>query len=383
MALRARNAVVLAKIESTVGTDSSPVQGSDAILVENPTVDPQVGVINTDEVTGSLDSEGPIVSGIRGRITFSSLLRGSGAAGTAPEIGKLLRACGWAETITASAVPAAPEACGAGGSTTTAQLGASASATAQAYRGMPVNISSAITLSSFITDYTSGKVATLTDIASGTINAGSNYQIPINVLYAPASVSIPSLTMYVYMDGVLYKFVGCRGSFSLSVDAGGIGRINWDFMGHYVSKTDIAVPSAPVYDTTRPPVWRNGIAKINRIASAMASLGLDPNNTVVMPGDPNKAEGFDYPIITRRDMSGSMNPLEELVATRDVMTAFRDGTRQIVHAKWGSSAGNRIGITIPQAHYTAQSPANRDELLAVSVPFKAVGKDSAALICFY
>lgn len=385
MALRHQNSVLLAKIESTTGTDPTPAAASDAVYIENLQVDPQVGVIETNEHTGSLDGEGPIVGGIKGRITFDVYLKGSGAAGTAPEFGKLLRACGWAETVTAATVPSGgAEACGAGGSTTTAQLGSSASTTAQAYRGMPVTISSGITLASFITDYTTGKVATLTDTASSTINAGSNYLIPINVLYAPATSSIPSITLYAYHDGLLYKFVGCRGDFTLSVAAGGVGKFSFTFMGHFVSKTDSAVPSSTVvFDSTRPPVWRGGKAKMNRTASAFGNLTLANGANIVMPGDPNKDEGFDYAIHTRRRMTGSCDPLEELVATRDVMTAFRAGTRQIISASWGVTTGNKIALTIPAAHYTGQSPSNREDLLGVNVPFACVGKDAGAFLCFY
>lgn len=383
MALRARTAVVLAKIESQTGVDATPVQATDAILVESPQVDPEVNLIETDEVTGSLDRDGPVTGGIRAKVSFACLLKGAGAAGTAPEFGKLLKACGFAETITATAIPAAPEACAAGGSTTTAVLGTTAAATAQLYRGMPIVLSGNQSGTSFISDYTAAKLATLTDLFAGAIVATTSYQIPANVLYSPASASIPSLTLYVYMDGVLYKLVGCRGSFRLALEAGGIGRLSFDFQGLYVSKTDAAVPSAPVYDSTRPPVWRAGKMLIDRVASGVAQLGLDAGITTAMPGNPNASEGFDAPIHTGRRLTGSMNPLEELVATRDIMGDFRAGTRKIVHARLGTAAGNRIGLTWPQAQYTGQRPGARDGLAAVDVPFAGVGRDAGAFLCFY
>ena len=119
-ALRTRNTVVLAKIEGTEGVDAAPVAGTDAVLVESPRINVKPVVITTNEVTSSLDDFGAIVGGMTVEISFDCYLKGSAAAGTAPEWGKLLKACRFAETITATAVPAAPEACAAGGSTTTA-----------------------------------------------------------------------------------------------------------------------------------------------------------------------------------------------------------------------------------------------------------------------
>ena len=90
---------------------------------------------------------------------------------------------------------------------------------------MPINFSSAITLATFISNYTVGKTATITDLASGALVATSNYQIPVHVLYKPISSAIPSLTIWIYVDGVVFKFEGCRGTFNLGVGAGGAGKI--------------------------------------------------------------------------------------------------------------------------------------------------------------
>jgi hypothetical protein len=109
-ALRSRNAVLLAKIESTEGTDASPSASTDAILIESPKIKPTVNLVNTTEVTGTLDDAGPIVGGMKVDITFDLLLKGSGVAGTIPECSPLMKACGWVETITASAIPASAEA---------------------------------------------------------------------------------------------------------------------------------------------------------------------------------------------------------------------------------------------------------------------------------
>lgn len=382
MALRTKNAVILAKIEATAGTDAAPVASTDAVLVENPQFNPNPNLVNTDEVSGSLDGAGPMVGGLKATLSFDVYLKGAGAAGTVPEIGKLLRACGFAETINAAAIPVAPEACAAGGSISTAVLGASAAATAQLYRGMPIAISGAVTGNSFIADYTAAKLATLTDTLSAAIVATSNYQIPANVLYSPASNSIPTLTLYLYADGLRYRMVGCRGTWQLKADAGGVGKISFTFSGVVLDKADIAVP-VPTYDQTRAPVWINGKMLYNRLVAAVSQLSLDGGLSVVFPDNPNAVQGFDVPEITDRKITGSINPLETLKATRDIFGDFTAGTRRIMHAMLGSTAGNRVGITIPAAHVTNQTPSDRSGISEVTIPFEATGRDAGVFFCFY
>ncbi|XKH37561.1 hypothetical protein ACIU1J_19615 [Azospirillum doebereinerae] len=218
MALRSKNAALLAKIETTEGTDAAPAAGSDAVLVENPQISFNPTIVQTNEVTGSLDSRGPIAGGMTVQITFDVLLKGSGTAGTAPEWGKLLKAAGWAEVVTAAAVPVAPEAATAG-TASSLTLGAGASGTAQAYRGMPLLLTGnpVAGATSFVADYTAGKLATLTDLFGTALSVGTSYQVPVNVLYKPASVSIPSLTFHLFMDGLKYIVAGCRGNATLKL----------------------------------------------------------------------------------------------------------------------------------------------------------------------
>ena len=97
-----RNTAVLFKLETTYGTDSLPVPATDAMLlrkfscksldikyVNNPEIRPYMG--------GAMDFVGQAhVSG-----SFEVAMSGSGTLGTAPMWGRILRACGFAEAITA------------------------------------------------------------------------------------------------------------------------------------------------------------------------------------------------------------------------------------------------------------------------------------------
>jgi hypothetical protein len=388
-ALRFRNAVLLAKAEAVEGTPETPAAATDAVLVENFRINFNPNLTETDEVTGSLDPRSPIQGGLGAELSFDCYLKHSGTAGTIPEIAALLKACGLLETITAAAV-GAPTAATAGTATAvTAQ--APFAATAQLYRHMPLILAGnpAAGAITFIKDYTVGRVATLTDTFSPVLSTSTTLQVPINVLYTPHSGTIPSLTMWFYMDGLLYKFYGCRGNMSLNVRSGGPGKLSFRFTGLFLSKTDAAIVT-PTLQSTRPPIWRDasdngyGAAIINYGLAGIASFSLDMGNVLTYPENPNNTEGFDPGVITRRRITGSIDPIETLVATRDIMGDFRAGTQRHLHFRLGATAGNRIGLTIPTAQYLGQQPSERGGLATVDVPFFVAGEDSASLgLCFY
>jgi Phage tail tube protein len=95
-------AVLLAKVEGTYGTDSVPVAATNAVLVENLAFGYEgTRMAERAPVRPSLGKVKPIFAGQLGQLTFDVELKGSGAAGTAPELGPLLTGCGFSETIVA------------------------------------------------------------------------------------------------------------------------------------------------------------------------------------------------------------------------------------------------------------------------------------------
>lgn len=98
---RTRRRVLAAKIESVVGTPET-LAGADAnFLIYDAKFDPVIELFNRNPNRQTL-SPLPGVPGVQmGQMTGKVEVKGSGTAGTAPAIGKLLRACGMTETINA------------------------------------------------------------------------------------------------------------------------------------------------------------------------------------------------------------------------------------------------------------------------------------------
>jgi len=96
-------AVLLAKVETTYNTDAVPVEGTNAVLVENLSFSYDgARMAERMPVRSSLGKLKPVYAGTLAQLTFDVELKGSGAAGTAPELGVLLKGCGFGETVVAS-----------------------------------------------------------------------------------------------------------------------------------------------------------------------------------------------------------------------------------------------------------------------------------------
>lgn len=102
MALLSRKRLILAKTESTYGTDATPA-GTDAVLVRSLEVTPlEADVVSRDLIRPYLGNSDQLLANVRVRCSFEVELAGSGTAGTAPRYDALLKATGMAATIVAS-----------------------------------------------------------------------------------------------------------------------------------------------------------------------------------------------------------------------------------------------------------------------------------------
>jgi len=99
--IRAAKKLLLAKIETTYGTDSAPTGAADAVLARNITLTPLEGTETPRDVvrTGLGGPSNMAMAGLNAKLEFDIEAAGSGAAGTAPAWGALMRACGWKETV--------------------------------------------------------------------------------------------------------------------------------------------------------------------------------------------------------------------------------------------------------------------------------------------
>ena len=96
-----RNRVLLAKLETTYGTNSNPA-GGDALKISEIDVSPlEVDLVDRELITPYFGNTQKVVSQRMVSASFAVELAGSGTPGTPPAFGRILRACGFSEAIVA------------------------------------------------------------------------------------------------------------------------------------------------------------------------------------------------------------------------------------------------------------------------------------------
>lgn len=360
----------------------------------------------SNEATGSSVAAAPLIIGQASTVSFRSRIKGAGA-GTVytsmvkPPLHAVLSACGMRGQFTSAIAAAALTA----GSTTSATLGTGFAGTAQQYRGMPLILSvgpgaGAVPL---ITNYTSGKVATLSDTLPALDNT-TLAAIPANWTYAgtsPADATAratdrPYATVGYYEGGVLYVWYDVRGIFDQDGDSSKPGYASVTFTGIFQGKTDAAVPANAVVANHSAPTLLQGAAVSPAIVAARKAIpvskwSVETGGQVESPDDPNTPQGFRGGELSDRTPMFKADPLSTLVATRDALAEIAAFANYPIAMRFGTVAGNRWA----QLHAVAQ-PVDVDQnqmrgkLRAEQISYQALGagkdaysRDGDRIICFF
>ena len=96
--------IILVEIEAEYGTDPTPIVAADEIIVHGtPTFQLVTKVLERPVPLPYFGKIAPVIVGEAYKLSFKAEITPSGAAGTAPRFGKLLRAAGLTEAISAGA----------------------------------------------------------------------------------------------------------------------------------------------------------------------------------------------------------------------------------------------------------------------------------------
>lgn len=406
--IRPANVAVLVKIEAIEGVDAVPDPAVDAIPVESDSVSYNSPWTTeaSNEATGSLVAGAPLVIGQAATISFKSRIKGAGVgvvytAAVKPPLHQALATCGWRGQFTAAIVAALATA----GDDTSITLPASFPGTARALLGMTLVIGAG-TGAGFapaVIEYSAGRVATLSETFDPPLDETTSVGLPANWTYAQTSPSDaasrvadqPSGTIYVYEDGVLLRFVGCRGTTNTDGQNARPGYATFNYTGIYAGKVDAAMPANLVIAGHSAPVLAQGTAKsfaasMNRKPLSVATWSLDAGSTIETPDNPNTPYGFDAGQIVDRVPVLKVDPLATLVANRDTIGDIGLGATYPAVLRHNAGAGNSWALVTPSAQPTAADPGNRGKLRSEQISLQcrsigkdAVGRDTDRLLAFY
>jgi len=297
MPLLSRKRLIIAKVETTYGTDSAPT-GSDALLVRNLEVTPlNAETVSRDLIRPYYGNSENLLSRTSSTLSFEVELAGSGAAGTAPKFDAVLQACALAPTVVATT----------------------------------------------------------------------------SVTYNPVSSAIKSCTIWVNVDGVLHKFVGCRGTVTIGGSLGEIPTLKFDLTSIYNEPTDASALTPTYTAQATPLIFRqtntSAFSFFSSTAFCLQSFEFNLANETVY----RELIGCTKEVlITDRKPAGSVMIEAPTMATRNFFNTATTDTTGNLSFLHGTTAGNRVTFTAGQVDVTAPTYSEQDGIVMLNVPYVAI-----------
>lgn len=331
---------------------------------------------DSDESNGSLVAGGPMIIGQEVPISFRAKMRGAGNGITytaliKPPLHAAFGCCGWRGQFQAAIAAAALTA----GSTTTATLGTGYTGTAQLYMGMPLALSVGPGAGHvpLITNYTAGKVATLSDQLA-TLTTATLAAIPANWTYAGTTpidaasrlTDTPCATVGWYEDGNLLQWQDVRGIMDLDGESAKPGFATFNMTGTFMGSSTVTMPTNQVVAAHSAPVLTKGTGLpsallVNRIELPISKWSLKTGGSLQSIVDPNTQYGFGPGQLAGRKPIFGADPLGTLVSTFDAMAEIGTAPNYPITARFGQTAGNRWSLLLPTAQPITANPSMRGE----------------------
>lgn len=383
MPLLTRRRTILAKIETTYGTDSVPTGAANALLVRNLEITPlESEFASRDLIRTFMGNSEQLPVGIRAQMTVEVEMAGSGTAGTAPGYDALMRACGL--SVATLATTHGGTAVAAAASTIT--LAAGASAVDNTYVGEVIRIASGTGAGQarLITAYNgTTKIATVSP-AWTTIPTGATYSIDAQTTYVPRSTGFESSTLYFSVDGVRHRMTGCRGNLALEMTNKQIPVFRYTITGIYNAVTDTADPVA-VYSAFRTPLPVTNINttpfRFHDVLPVMSQLSIDLNNNIVHR---TLVGGSESVLLTDRAPNGQITVEADTVAFKDWWAVARNATLGDLNITHGTAAGNTVQLVSGTVQVTGPQYQDMDGIhmlqMALNLVPGTAGNDELAIV---
>ena len=309
-----RRSILLAKIESTYGTDAAPQEANSYKAIR--TIDPFTFTPGQEivEVSGGNLSRGysrPIATIRPAEISFRTYVQGipspsSGiiySATAKPPIGDLLRACGLHETF---------ETVGYAGGR---------------YRYAP------------------------------TADVGSDM----------------SVTIVAHRDGFEHRLLGCRGNVNLIYQGAAPVMADFTFQGLQSTEASTTRAAPTGLPTLVPPRWvDSGSIVIASLSPVVENLNFNTNNTLFADRASSalSGSGITKIVITERRPGGSFDPESE-VNTLDFFAQWRATSGAILNVQTNVTTGNRFTLTASEVIFKRVAWQDKSGLSIFGTDFEA------------
>lgn len=183
--------------------------------------------------------------------------------------------------------------------------------------------------------------------------------------YAPISTGDTTVTMYGYLDGLLFKMTAAKGTVSFDLNAKQIPVMKFKFLGEYSTPTDTVFPTGMVFTGFQKPLT---VSKINTptftihaLAGVCNALSFDVANNLVY----RDLIGASGPYSSDRKPTGSATIEVPTVAAANFAELARLGTEGALQLVHGTVAGNIIQVDMPKVQFNSAPTISNDNEIAM------------------
>lgn len=290
-----RKMAILAKVETTAGTDALPTGAANAMLVGDVQLTPLDGdSVERTVVRPYFGAPGSKMVSSYSKVAFSIEAAGVAALGDIPGYAALMRGCAMAMTNTAG----------------------------------------------------------------------------VETIFAPATDSLDSLSIYGYIDGILHKMLYTRGTVKLAADAKTIPKWTFEFTGTFIPATDTVLPTV-VYTSFQAPLGvnkANTTLSLDSYAAACSAFSWDAGNTVVKRDLIN----VDTIEITGRKSTGSVTIEQTSVAAKNWIEMGYEGVLVPMTMVHGQGTTNVVELSSQYAQIGKPSFSEVDGIQMVTLPLEFI-----------
>jgi len=186
-----------------------------------------------------------------------------------------------------------------------------------------------------------GLIPTYTPEASAGANDGY-------ITYSFNTENPKSMTFHTYKDGVLYKYLGAYNNLVFTFVAGDTAVLKSEIKGIYSTPTDSAIPSA-TYDEVLPPICENMTLQIGSFTPIVRSAELNLNIDIPERPDLNSEQGLKGLILAGRSPKLNLTIEATTETEKAIWTELEAGTVNNISFKLASTEAGTVTFTMPKA----------------------------------
>lgn len=212
-----------------------------------------------------------------------------------------------------------------------------------------------------------------------------------NVVYSPNSLftstnASKSVTIWCYLDTVIYKVTGCVTDIELECDAGNIPMLTFTAQGLYATPIDGSYPAATAVfsQASAPPRFINAAMTLDSYAAITRSIKFKHGADIQQRQDINDTDGIKEYYVNGFEPELSLTVEHTSIAAKNYYDKMSTAAQMAFTCTFAGLTGNNFVLAAPKCRITEIKPAEENgiQMLDLTLALENnAGNDCYTLTC--